>query len=261
MTLRLKANRRFPSIPVVTDDPKNHTQVLMAIKEAMEIGQRRTTDLLNSYIRVQDLVDLGLIDFKGNTTAIVGADLSEIADIGDLSGTAAGDFLRFDGTEWTNDQLGLTDITQGMVTQHQAALAIDWSQIANEPSEFPPEAHTHPWSDLTSVPALLDDIGALSDPGSDQLLFWDDSAGEIKFLQLGTNLSITDTTLNATGGVSTVNSGTGISINNTAPENPIINLSSSSIASLALADSAMQPGDNVSDLTNDAGYLIASDLA
>src|SRR5690606_22755869 len=57
------------------------------------------------------------------------------------------------------------------------------------------------------------------------------------------------------GGVSTVNSGTGISVDNTDPENPIINLSSSSIASLALADSAMQPGDNVADLTNDAGYL------
>src|SRR5690554_3395593 len=108
MTLRLKANRRFPSIPVVTDDPKNHTQVLMAIKEAMEIGQRRTTDLLNSYVRVQNLVDLGLITIEGNTNSIVGADLSQIANIGDLSGAAAGDFLRFDGTEWTNDQLGLT---------------------------------------------------------------------------------------------------------------------------------------------------------
>lgn len=41
---------------------------------------------------------------------------------------------------------------------------------------------------------------ALSDPGADRILFWDDSAGVHTYLTLGTNLSITDTTLNATGG-------------------------------------------------------------
>lgn len=129
MALRLKANRRFPSVPVVTDDPKNHTQVLMSVKEALDIGQRRTNDLLNSFIRVEDLIDLGLITIEGNTNAIVGADLSEIANIGDLSGAAAGDFLRFDGTDWVNDQIHTTDITETMVTQHEAALSINWNQL------------------------------------------------------------------------------------------------------------------------------------
>lgn len=134
MTLRLKANRRFPSVPVVTDNLKNHTQVLMSVKEALDIGQRRTGDLLNSFIRVEDLIDLGLITIEGNTNAIVGADLSEIADIGDLSGAAAGDFLRFDGTEWINDTLVPSDITQVMVTQHQAALSIAYSQLTGAPT-------------------------------------------------------------------------------------------------------------------------------
>lgn len=48
--------------------------------------------------------------------------------------------------------------------------------------------------------ALLDDIAALTDPGADRLLFWDDSAGEITWLTLGANLSITGTTLAASGG-------------------------------------------------------------
>lgn len=39
----------------------------------------------------------------------------------------------------------------------------------------------------------------LADPGADRLLFWDDSAGTWKHLTLGTNLSITDTTINAAG--------------------------------------------------------------
>lgn len=45
----------------------------------------------------------------------------------------------------------------------------------------------------------LADIAGLADPNADRLLFWDDSAGAFKFLTLGTNLSITDTTINASG--------------------------------------------------------------
>lgn len=48
--------------------------------------------------------------------------------------------------------------------------------------------------------AFLDDIAALTDPGSDEILFWDDSAGAISFLAIGTGLNITGTTLSAAGG-------------------------------------------------------------
>jgi hypothetical protein len=161
MALRLKANRRFPSIPVVVDDPANHTQVLMAVKEALDIGQRRTSDLLNSFIRVEDLIDLGLITIEGNTNSIVGTDLSEIANIGDLSGSALGDFLRFDGSDWVNDQLALSDITQAMVTQHQAALSISWSQ-------------------LTGAPPSLDDLFDVDAPAptDGDVLTWNDASSE-----------------------------------------------------------------------------------
>ena len=161
MALRLKANRRFPSIPVVVDTAENHTQVLMAVKEALDIGQRRTGDLLNSFIRVEDLIDLGLITIEGNTNSIVGADLSEIADIGDLSGAAAGDFLRFDGSVWINDQLATGDITQSMVTQHQAALSIAYSQITGAPS----------------VPSDLDDLTdvTITAPALNDVLTFDGS--------------------------------------------------------------------------------------
>lgn len=39
---------------------------------------------------------------------------------------------------------------------------------------------------------------SLSDPGGDRVLFWDDSAGTTTWLTIGTNLSITGTTLEAT---------------------------------------------------------------
>ena len=48
----------------------------------------------------------------------------------------------------------------------------------------------------------LNSISLLSDPNADRLLFWDDSNGSWRHLTLGTNLSITDTTLNAATSVS-----------------------------------------------------------
>jgi len=44
----------------------------------------------------------------------------------------------------------------------------------------------------------LADIRALVDPGSDKILFWDDSADEFAFLTAGSGLSITGTTLSVT---------------------------------------------------------------
>lgn len=41
---------------------------------------------------------------------------------------------------------------------------------------------------------------SLTDPGDDRIMFWDDSAGTVTWLIVGSNLSITGTTLNATGG-------------------------------------------------------------
>lgn len=46
----------------------------------------------------------------------------------------------------------------------------------------------------------ISSLTELDDPDADRLLFWDESAGAYTFLELGTNLSITDTTLNAASG-------------------------------------------------------------
>lgn len=48
--------------------------------------------------------------------------------------------------------------------------------------------------------ASLTQIAGLADPNADRLLFWDDSAGSYAYLTLGTNLSITGTTIDAAGG-------------------------------------------------------------
>lgn len=55
-------------------------------------------------------------------------------------------------------------------------------------------------TNVQAYSANLDQVAALADPNADRLMFWDDSAGSFAFLSLGTNLSITGTTLDATGG-------------------------------------------------------------
>ena len=47
--------------------------------------------------------------------------------------------------------------------------------------------------------ATVESISVLGDPGADRILFWDESANDWKFLTVGGGLTITDTTLSATG--------------------------------------------------------------
>lgn len=68
-TIDLRPNRKYPNIPSITDDPASHRDALLAVIEALNIGQRRTSDILNSFIRVSDLVDIGLIDLNSSTNA------------------------------------------------------------------------------------------------------------------------------------------------------------------------------------------------
>ena len=58
-------------------------------------------------------------------------------------------------------------------------------------------------------------IQSLTDPNADRIMFWDDSAGAMQWLTLGTNLSISGTTLNATDTNTTYTAGTGLSLAST----------------------------------------------
>jgi hypothetical protein len=61
--------------------------------------------------------------------------------------------------------------------------------------------------DPTAADVLTATDGAISadDAGADKLLFWDDSAGKLTHLELGTALSISGTTLNASTGTQNFN--------------------------------------------------------
>lgn len=97
-----KGNRRYPNPVTVTEDPRSHTLALQQIIEALNTGQRRTRDIQNSFVRLHELVDVGLIEIVngqlkltnlGNVIASGGATaLSGLTDV-DLTGLADGDTL------------------------------------------------------------------------------------------------------------------------------------------------------------------------
>lgn len=60
------SSRAYPGILTITDDLASHTIALKAIAEALAIHERRTKDLRNSFVRVGELVDLGLIYENGS---------------------------------------------------------------------------------------------------------------------------------------------------------------------------------------------------
>ena len=52
-------------------------------------------------------------------------------------------------------------------------------------------------TNVQAYDAFLQDIADLTDPDADRILFWDDTLGKFTWLTLGTNLSITGTTIDA----------------------------------------------------------------
>lgn len=92
-----KANRKFPNPITVTDDPKSHTLALQQIIEALNIGQRRTKEIGSSYVRVSELVDMGLIEIVGSQLKLTNG-ASSLDDLADVSfGVPSdGDVLTYD---------------------------------------------------------------------------------------------------------------------------------------------------------------------
>lgn len=67
-------------------------------------------------------------------------------------------------------------------------------------------SHSHAASDISSGQVALARGGtaaSLTDPNADRIMFWDDSAGAVTWLAAGSGLTITDTTITASGSSAT----------------------------------------------------------
>lgn len=74
------------------------------------------------------------------------------------------------------------------------------TQLASTISDFSSAVTTVGDAVYQPLDTFLTDIAALTGPGADRILFWDDSLGAFTWLTIGTNLVISGTTLNASGG-------------------------------------------------------------
>lgn len=68
--MKLTASRKYPGIPTVGPDLESHTRVLEAVRDAIQIHERRTADVLSSFVRVKDLIDLGFVRLEGSNLLV-----------------------------------------------------------------------------------------------------------------------------------------------------------------------------------------------
>ena len=78
--LNNKATAGTPSLPQAGDVLDTHSEFLRQIKESLEIGERRTGDILDSYITVQDMLDLGYLIEQGGRLSSVERPILSIRD-------------------------------------------------------------------------------------------------------------------------------------------------------------------------------------
>lgn len=123
----------------------------------------------------------------------------------------------------------------------------DWADIPNKPTTFTPSAHTHTTAQVTALTGyVLGTNTAIS--ATDSLNV---ALGKIQGQLNGKTSNL--------GTVTSITAGTGLS-GGTINTSGTIALNSTTLASLLLADSALQSGDNISELVNDANYATVGQL-
>lgn len=119
-------------------------------------------------------------------------------------------------------------------------------------------------TEYVEQPYLLNGVAAVLTPTITSIVL--SKAGRYRFKLVG---SVVGKTLvgnptathsrssgDASSGVVSVLAGIGIAVSNVDPTKPVVALNGNSLLSLSLADSSLQPGDNISELTNNVGYLL-----
>jgi hypothetical protein len=120
----------------------------------------------------------------------------------DLIETALENTVSLDGTSPNELQVDLSmggNRLTNLAAPVQANDAVRLIDVANIVAGGDVDVSaTVAWSTgITGIPARVTDIANLVDPNADRIVFWDDSAGALVYLTLGTGLSIAGTTISS----------------------------------------------------------------
>lgn len=105
-SILLTADRKSPGLTSIGGDVASHTKALEAIRDVLQVRERQTRDRLSSFVRVRELVDLGLIRVVGGNRVELTFDpsgaggsstLDGLSDV-DTTGVVDGDGLVYDAT-------------------------------------------------------------------------------------------------------------------------------------------------------------------
>lgn len=136
MTSTTRANRAYPSIPQITGEVESHTFALLAMKESLEIHERRTGETLDSFVRLRELIDLDFLEIKGSQIVRSRSSVADISwsDLVDVPSTFTPSPHTHSAANIITGLFADGLIAESNVTQHQSALAIDWSQLSSVPA-------------------------------------------------------------------------------------------------------------------------------
>src|SRR6056300_1462510 len=246
------ATSEVQKLGVVTRSHANNGSILV-------IGAGRTNDVPNQITTNSDFTVNANIIVTGT---VDGRDVA--ADGTKLGGIAAGATNVTDNSQLTNGAGYITGVTESDVTAHEGALTIAQSQVTNLTTDLAAKADlvggVVPTSQLPSL-AVTEYLGSVSSQSAltsltgqkgDWAIRTDTGSTWVITANTGSNISDWVELATPADAVSSVNGYTGAVVLSAS------DVGAATTAQGGLADTALQPGDNISSLTNDSGYITST---